>query len=135
MKNLSKFLGIIALLPVALLLSCASVPANSLGEVQAVFESPDRIRTLGSGINQAAHQAGQQIGAGAARGDTSAMRSGGVVALILFPVALTMDIINIPASTRLNRAAREALLEVARTRHGGNVDVTRVRRYLWTLPH
>jgi len=44
--------------------------------------------------------------------------------------AAAMDAANAPANIRLNRAAEEALLEVARTIHGENVDVTRVSRTL-----
>jgi|GEM_PF-2138536 len=88
-----------------LVLSCASSPpANSLGEIEARFESSDAVR--------------------------GSLPNWGILTVFLLPVALVMDIANMPRNSRLNAAAREALLEAARAQHGEDVDVTRVRRTL-----
>ena len=83
---------------VGLLLSCASSPpANTLGTVEARFESPDLIMEV---------------------------RTTNLV------TAVAADAANLPANLRLNALARTALLEVAISNYGENVNVTRIS---WTL--
>jgi len=97
LKKKTKIFGIVVIL-VLVLAGCASgPPANALGEVEASFESRDAIMFADVDVG---------------------------VNLI---AAAALDAINAPATIRLNTAAREALLVVARAQHGPNVDVTRVR--------
>ncbi|MCL2193046.1 MAG: hypothetical protein FWB78_06600 [Treponema sp.] len=88
-----------------LVLSCASnPPANTFGEVEAVFESSDVVR--------------------------GNLPNLGIATIFILPVALVMDIANMPTNSRLTSAAHEALMEVAKARYGENIDVTRVQRIL-----
>jgi len=105
-------------------LSCASSPpANSLGEVEARFESTDVLIGATPQQGQSMNRAGQAI----ASGNAEAMRAGGIVAGVGLAVAAAQDIANIPIRNRLNEAAREALFEKAKEQYGENIDFERIR--------
>jgi len=105
-------------------LSCASSPpTNSLGEVEAMFESTDVLIGATPQQSNMMNQAGKAI----ASGNSDAMKSGGIAAGIGLAVAATQEIANIPIKNRLNEAAREALFEKAKEQYGENIDFERIR--------
>jgi hypothetical protein len=105
-------------------ISCASSPpANSLGEVEARFESSDVLIGATPQQNQAMNQAGRAM----VSGNAADRRAGAAVAGIGLVVAAAQDIANIPIRNRLNEAAREALLAMAKEQHGEDIDIERIR--------
>jgi hypothetical protein len=125
-KNIGVLMKRIALVMVigiiaGVFISCvSSPPANSLGEVEARFESTDVLIGASPQQNQAMNQAGRDLVSGNAR-------AGAAVAGIGLAVATAQSIANIPIINRLNEVAREALLAVAKEQHGEDIDIERIR--------
>ena len=102
-------------------LSCASSPpANSLGEVETMFESPDVLIGLSSQQSEAMNQAGQAM-------VTGDLKSGAVAAGVGLAVTAAQEVANIPIRNRINEVAHEALLKKAKEQHGENIDIQRIR--------
>jgi len=110
-------------------LSCASKPpANSLGEVEARFESPDVLRGSTPLEAQAMNVAGQ----GMVSGNAQNAQAGAAIAGVTL---LGQGLGNAPIKKRLNEAAREALLVNAKFQYGEDIDLERIRFTLISQNH
>ena len=107
-----------------LLLSCASKPpANSLGEVQARFESSVVLLKQSKHEQAMMNEAGRAI----ASSNSDARRAGAAAAGAGLLSGLIRDTINSVIRARLTKAAREALLETAKGQHGEDIDIKKIR--------
>ena len=106
------------------LISCASSPpVNSLGEVEARFESTDVLIGANPQQGQVAYQAGQAM----LSSNRQTRRAGGLVAGIGLVHAAGQDIANAPIRIRLISAAREVLLAAAIEQYGEDITIERIR--------